>query len=241
VAKIEQERQKAVDNATDEYDTFYNGWKEANSDIADYVDKETGTIFSNMLEDFGDLDQAVSAIAGTAEGTVDASTASIVNFYKDMGNTVRTQMAYLEYLNSDAGKKSADAFAKAFGKELSTYKYSLNVNAGTTDTVTSGSFNYNTGTITAKADGGFLNKGDLFFANEAGPELVGTLGGKTAVANNGQIEAGIEEASFQGFMRALKANGGTKSKTVIEATGDTSGLLQFIKFQEKENDRQFGL
>lgn len=45
----------------------------------------------------------------------------------------------------------------------------------------------------AFASGGFPTTGSLFLANEAGPELVGTIGGKTAVANNNEI-TGIREA-----------------------------------------------
>lgn len=45
--------------------------------------------------------------------------------------------------------------------------------------------------LPAFAEGGFPGMGDLFLANEAGPEYVGTLGGRTAVANNDQIVAGI--------------------------------------------------
>ena len=41
------------------------------------------------------------------------------------------------------------------------------------------------------ASGGFPEQGQLFLAREAGPELVGTIGGRPAVANQGQIEAGI--------------------------------------------------
>lgn len=43
--------------------------------------------------------------------------------------------------------------------------------------------------------GGFPETGSLFYANEAGPELVGTIGGKTAVAPNGEI-TGIKEAVY---------------------------------------------
>ncbi len=39
--------------------------------------------------------------------------------------------------------------------------------------------------------GGFPQTGEMFIANEAGPELIGTIGNKTAVANQGQIETGI--------------------------------------------------
>ena len=43
------------------------------------------------------------------------------------------------------------------------------------------------GAIGAYAAGGFPDEGEMFVAREAGPELVGTIGSKTAVANNNQI------------------------------------------------------
>ena len=46
-------------------------------------------------------------------------------------------------------------------------------------------------TATMYASGGFPTTGDMFIAREAGPEYVGTMGGRTAVANNEQIVAGI--------------------------------------------------
>lgn len=50
---------------------------------------------------------------------------------------------------------------------------------------------------TAFADGGFVTSGQLFVAREAGPEMVGTIGGHTAVANNDQIVAGIQNGVAQ--------------------------------------------
>ena len=50
--------------------------------------------------------------------------------------------------------------------------------------------------ITRFATGGFPDIGQLFLAREAGPELVGTMGGRTAVANNEQIEQGIYRATY---------------------------------------------
>lgn len=41
------------------------------------------------------------------------------------------------------------------------------------------------------ADGGFPDVGQMFIARESGPELVGTIGGSPAVANNDQIVEGI--------------------------------------------------
>lgn len=45
--------------------------------------------------------------------------------------------------------------------------------------------------ITARASGGFVDSGQLFIAREAGAEMVGSIGRRTAVANNDQIVEGI--------------------------------------------------
>lgn len=45
--------------------------------------------------------------------------------------------------------------------------------------------------IPRRASGGFVGTGQLFLARESGPELVGSMNGRTAVANNDQIVAGI--------------------------------------------------
>ena len=45
------------------------------------------------------------------------------------------------------------------------------------------------------ASGGFPTYGEMFIAREDGPELVGRIGNRTAVANNDQIVAGIAQAN----------------------------------------------
>ncbi len=64
------------------------------------------------------------------------------------------------------------------------------------------------------ATGGFPEDG-LFFANSR--ELVGQFSnGRTAVANNAQIEAGIEEAAYRGFLRAMSQSGGGDTVFMID-------------------------
>ena len=43
----------------------------------------------------------------------------------------------------------------------------------------------------------------LFIAREAGPELVGTIGGRTAVANNDQIVDSVSRGVFDAVRSAL--------------------------------------
>lgn len=47
------------------------------------------------------------------------------------------------------------------------------------------------------AEGGFPKIGQLFIAREAGPELVGQMGNRTAVANNAQIVDGISSGVYR--------------------------------------------
>lgn len=62
--------------------------------------------------------------------------------------------------------------------------------------------------IAQYATGGFPKQGQLFIANEAGPELVGSMGGRTTVANNQQIVEGIEQGCYRGFIRAMSTTDG---------------------------------
>lgn len=58
--------------------------------------------------------------------------------------------------------------------------------------------------IQAFESGGFPNQGQLFLAREAGPELVGNLGGGgTAVMNNDQIVASVANGVTNGVVRAM--------------------------------------
>ena len=56
------------------------------------------------------------------------------------------------------------------------------------------------------ADGGFVDKGQLFVARESGPEMVGRMGGRTAVANNQQIVDGISAGVFKAIVSASAAS-----------------------------------
>lgn len=52
------------------------------------------------------------------------------------------------------------------------------------------------------AKGGFPNTGEFFMAREKGPELVGRMGNRTAVANNDQIVSGIERGVYNAVINA---------------------------------------
>ena len=75
------------------------------------------------------------------------------------------------------------------------------------------------------AEGGTVDSGQLFIAREAGAELVGSIGRKTAVANNDQIISGIESGVYRAMMAAnATRQGGSQTIRIInEIDGDVVG------------------
>ena len=72
------------------------------------------------------------------------------------------------------------------------------------------------------ADGGFPDYGDLFIANERVPELVGTIGNRTAVANSSSIETAI----YNAVRSAMSDSAGGQSADIhvtVDIDGDTVG------------------
>lgn len=69
------------------------------------------------------------------------------------------------------------------------------------------------------ANGGFPDVGQLFMARENGiPEMVGSMGGKNAVANNAQIVEGIEQGVMRAMLQVLPAfnsNNGTDGNVTM--------------------------
>lgn len=67
------------------------------------------------------------------------------------------------------------------------------------------------------ATGGYPTIGEMFIAREAGPEMVGRIGNRTAVANNDQITSAIAQAVESAILRA----GGAFAPRQPAASGDT--------------------
>lgn len=56
--------------------------------------------------------------------------------------------------------------------------------------------------------------GELFVAREAGPELVGSIGGRAAVANNDQIVTAVSEGVYRAVLAAMGQQGGSGEMNV---------------------------
>lgn len=97
--------------------------------------------------------------------------------------------------------------------------------------------------ISRYALGGFPEMGEMFIAREAGPEMVGTIGRRTAVANNDQIVAGIAGgvAEANGEQNALLREQNSLLRAILEkesgVTLDGKTLTNSVEKYQRERGR----
>lgn len=88
------------------------------------------------------------------------------------------------------------------------------------------------------ANGGFVNSADLFMANENGvPELVGTIGGRGAVAS-GQEITGIRQAIYDVAGEIITEMRNNETRVVLE--GDAKGMFRQMRNEAKIYQRSTG-
>lgn len=98
------------------------------------------------------------------------------------------------------------------------------------------------------AKGGFPEMGQLFIANEAGPEMVGKMGNQNAVANNNQIVDGIKNGVFEAVLDAFNASGilerdDSEKEVTLEFTlkADSETLYKVVRKGKKKYDYRFAV
>ena len=111
---------------------------------------------------------------------------------------------------------------------VSTMTDSVNRTKITTD-------NYGNIKVTKYAEGGFPQSGEFFVARESGPEMVGRIGNKAAVANNDQITTAITNALING-LSGTNFGQQRPSTTIVNIAGRKvyEGMGDFV---DSENDR----
>lgn len=97
------------------------------------------------------------------------------------------------------------------------------------------------------ASGGFPQTGEFFMARESGPELVGRMGSRNAVANNDQITEGIKGAVFEAMLDAFQAGGIFEQKSdankdvTLELTikADSETLYKVVRKGKEKHDGRY--
>ena len=154
----------------------------------------------------------------------------ILNRDKAFNNDQFNFQKVLETNTNAAAQNAGQTSGKTYASYFSKFASNINLKVKT-------AFYDATGQVygpTLRANGGFPKTGEFFMAREDGPEMVGRIGNRTAVANNDQITTSITNA----LVTALSGMnlGGGQGTTVVNIGGRKvyEGVGDYI---DSENDR----
>ena len=131
--------------------------------------------------------------------------APVGTFFTGLWNTIT---GIFGKIGASIGNAVAGAFKSVINLALNWVESVVNATISKINTVLEFAkrFGYRGGTLNQiklprlYASGGFPEMGELFIAREAGPELVGRMDGKTAVANNEQIIEGVANGVYNAIV-----------------------------------------
>ena len=200
--------------------------------------------YSTSLDDaigqvFSDLEESGVKDANDAGAQVVAALiAQFAQQLLDSRDTVGEDLGSL--LDDVFSTKTAGDCGLAFGGTLgsSISKALKNTSLPTLKgTVTMGTDGSASIKFKAYAMGGFPAEGEMFIAREAGPEMVGTIGNKTAVANNDQIVESVSSGVYQAVVQAMGQSGGAQ---VVEAKINDKVLFEVVVDRNRQETIRTG-
>lgn len=163
---------------------------------AGFWNKILGPLVEDVSEASGVADEAMSGVAAefkakwmeslTAEDW-EGSTTGLLNILQES-----IESATPDSLPAVDSSPLTSSIANAATEVEGSVQRILNAFSALSGLTIGGAFSMpSIGPVRQFATGGYPTTGQMFIAREAGPEYVGTMGGRTAVANNDQIVAGI--------------------------------------------------
>lgn len=214
--------------ASDDYlEDFGEDLEEIGENIEDYYDYIKNINVTKMNQVTDALNMVVYSAKMIKEYGVKGY---LKEFSKELSPTATGLNSLFSVKSGETlGKNFGNAIAKKIASAIKGYSYP-------TISITGQGGTLSTYKMKAYKEGGFVDSGEIFLSRENGiPEFVGSIGSRTAVANNDQIVEGITMGVARGMSQVKP------QQIVIKADADTSGLLNFINFEQEQRNRQYGL
>ena len=160
--------------------------------------------------------KATTGVSGNTPGTIGYTISIGVKLAKSGWTSVKDWLGDLEFklkftlpkIKVNWSTKTNDGFTIKYPSSFSTY-----------------------------ARGGFPATGEMFIAREAGPELVGSIGNRTAVANNDQIVESVSRGVYQAVVSAM---GSSRGDQVVEAKVNDKVLFEVLVSRARQETVRTG-
>lgn len=162
---------------------FYNAMKEADAERA----RNEQAMDSYILQSKKDISANIAKQYEELTGKTDKESIKQRELIEGVWtNELKLPIEDLKGKYSTAGEETGKAYAKGIGVGFNKGNLKLTIPANSALGTTRQQMSM-TASYTARKYGGFPDVGELFVANESGPEVVTTLGGKSVVANMEQM------------------------------------------------------
>lgn len=198
--------------------------------------KWAGDMTNILLENMsGDVGKGLSGVNSVVKQHVD----SIGYSFYNLTVRIRDSLGGMYGIGRNA--------AQSFANGISSVHIPMPHISVTSSAYSNGSgYSYNMhSSVSWYAMGGFPNVGELFIANENGPEMLGKMGNRNVVANNKQITDGIKAAVVEGMMEVVMANRSGQSDDkpyiidVTVKTQDNEVLARAVEKGRMKRDMRF--
>lgn len=246
VAKLPSEFKEKLGNAKewlvgkgkDAITGIKNGWNAAKKmNLLDYV----GKIKDEIYQKIGDVKNKVTSrgkevVTGLKNG-LDNNWGTMSGALSNLPSKISRAIPNLYKIGKNAIQNFADGFASV--------KIKLPHISTTWNRHNLGNLSFSTPSFSLNwyAKGGLPDAGEMFVARESGPEMVGRIGNKNAVANNNQIVDAIRAGVFEAMVNALESFGGDKNQNTevrVYLEGDSKKLFKVVRKEGQQYQKSTG-
>lgn len=204
--KVAQSLEQTRSTASTKFSELKQNATDTFTKLSESLDKT----FSNMKNNVTNLTSTTTQSMNTLKTTVSSTISSLQSTFSSAKSTVNSfTSSATQSLNSL--KSSASSAAQSITNSLNSV--ASKINQVSSNNLRSA---YSSGSIylTGFASGGFPETGELFISRESGPEMVGQIGNRNAVANNDQIVEGIRQGVYDAVSAAM-ANSSSSPTEII--------------------------
>ena len=252
VKAAEKTKEDATKAANDQYSEIVKTARSKMGEYAKYIDKETGEMLSRWDVWCDNLGKAWSETWGKFKKTASEKWSDVTSWWDETVAPIFTQKYWTDKLGEI--KKGIVSWWTDVKKwwtknvelpdiKLPHFSWDYKNGFKATGVVAKALEALNLPTTIPKlkvdwyANGGFPDMGQMFIAREAGPELVGNINGRTAVANNDQIVAAVSQGVYSAVVAAMGNNNSGSGEQHINVYLDGKQITASVEKRQSERGR----
>lgn len=257
--KVTDFKAKVKDKASDLWDGLKKDWNGVKDKVANFkskIETKASDLWGKLKKDWNGVKDKVADFKTRIASDAGDLWSKFLKKWKGVKDKIAEFKAKVS--DSSSPTKLWDSFSKSWSSRKKTVSIGIGFvknslsNLWSSVTGFFGGKTVNVGTkATKKANGGIYTggmwhnitkyalgtenapAGQLFIAREAGPELVGTIGGHTSVVNNDQIVASVSDGVARAVRSVIGTNGSNVNVT-FKVEGDPNGIFRVT--QQKANE-----